>query len=83
MKMRHIKKHKLNEKIECTHFVKTKLCAFIFAFCKKAIDCKIIDMPLKDKIAEQREIERFDAGINDNSFAPLVTSIIPKITPLI
>lgn len=40
-------------------------------------------MPLKDKIAEQREIERFDAGINDNSFAPLVTSIIPKITPLI
>ena len=83
MKMRHIKKHKLKDKIECTHFVKTKLCAFIFAFCKNAIDCKIIDIPLNDNIPEHSEIERFEIGMIESSFAPLVTSTIPKMTPLI
>ena len=64
------------DKIICTHFEKIKLCAFILASFKNAIDCIIIDSPLNDKIPDAKTIERVDVDV-DKIFDPRVTSKIP------
>ena len=64
------------DKIECTHFEKIKVCAFIFAVFKKAIDCIIIERPLNDKIPEAKMIAEFSLEI-DKIFEPRVTSKMP------
>ena len=68
--------HKNIDVKQCTHFDKTKLCAFIFADFKKAIDCIIIDSPLKDKIPVVIIIELF-VIFKESIFAPRVTSKSP------
>ena len=40
----------------------------------------MIEIPLNDRIIEQKEIERMDV-LDDNVFAPLVTSKIPYKIP--
>ena len=70
------KKHNIIENKLCTHFEKTKLCAFIFESFKKAIDCIIIENPLNDKIPEVKIIDIL-LGKIESVFAPRVTSKIP------
>ena len=53
-----------------------KVCAFILVSFKNAIDCIMIDSPLKDKIPEVSAREVL-LGIIESSFAPLVTSKMP------
>ena len=64
------------ETTQCTHFAKIKLCAFILASFKNAIDCIMIDSPLKDTIPVAR-IKDDEDGKTDKIFAPLVTSKTP------
>ena len=72
--------HKKQETIRCTVFVKMKLCIFIFASFKKAIDWKMIDSPLKEIKPAQIEIDSIVLN-EDNSLQPLVISNNPKIVP--
>ena len=53
-----------------------KLCAFIFAVFRNAIDCIIIERPLKDNIPDVIIIELF-VILKDSVFAPRVTSKMP------
>ena len=69
------------DKIICTHFDKTKLCAFIFAVFKKDKDCIIIEIPLKEISAQIAEA--LVSCNMESSFAPRVTSMIPNKNPLI
>lgn len=64
------------EKTQCTHFEKMKLCAFILASFKNAIDCIIIESPLKDTIPVARMSDDC-VGEIDKTLAPLVTSKMP------
>ena len=70
------KQHKNIDNTQCTHFEKTKLCAFILASFKKVIDCIMIEIPLKDTIPVAIIKELF-SGTIDKCFEPLVTSKIP------
>ena len=69
-------KHKNIVNMECTHFEKIKVCVFIFASFKNAIDWVIIEMPLKEIIPEVKTIDSVEI-FSDNVLAPLVTSNIP------
>ena len=53
-----------------------KLCAFILASFKNAIDCIMIESPLNDKIPDVIIIELFEI-FDESVFAPRVTSKIP------
>ncbi len=68
------------EKIKCTNFENMKVCVFIFVTFKNAIDWKIIERPLKDKIPEVKISEDFP-GLIERVATPLVTSKIPYINP--
>ena len=70
------KQHKNIDNTQCTHFEKTKLCAFILASFKNVIDCMMIEIPLKDTIPEARIKDDF-CGKIDRIFEPLVTSKSP------
>ena len=76
MKMKTKIRQKNMEIIICTHFAKMKLCAFIFAVFRNAIDCIIIERPLKDNIPDVIIIELF-VMFKDSVFAPRVTSKMP------
>lgn len=70
------KKHIIIDKIKCTLFVSIKKCVFIFAVFKKAIDCIIIDNPLKDNKPVANIMALVDFVI-DNVLQPRVTSTKP------
>lgn len=75
-KTKHKHKQIKIEKIICITLAQTKLCIFIFACFRNTIDCIIIEIPLKDKIPEQAQIETI-LLLAERVFAPLVTSKIP------
>ena len=69
------------DKIICTHFDKTKLCAFIFAVFKNASIWQFMDIPENETIPQQSATDK-EVRDSDNSLAPRVTSKMPCKKPL-
>ena len=67
---------------KCTLFMKMKKCVFIFAVFKNAIDWKIIESPLNDKIPVTTATD-VESLKTERVFAPRVTSKIPYNNPWI
>ena len=64
------------DKIPSTHFDNMKLCAFILANFKNESDCMMIEIPLNETSPQITDV--LERPKIESSFAPRVTSKIPK-----